>query len=112
MLQTIIRNLLSNAIKFSRENSTIFLSAEIHGKEVVVKVRDEGVGMNREHVDRIFTKDEGISTTGTRNETGTGLGLMLCKDFITRHGGRIWADSKPGEGTTVFFTLPDHAGKF
>ncbi|TSA33294.1 MAG: hypothetical protein D4R64_14585 [Porphyromonadaceae bacterium] len=112
MLQTIIRNLLSNAIKFSQENSSIFLSAEIHGKEVVVKVRDEGIGMNHEQIDRIFKRDEGSSTPGTRNETGTGLGLMLCKDFIARHGGRIWVDSKPGEGTTVFFTLPDHAGKF
>lgn len=112
MLQTIIRNLLSNAIKFSSENSTIFLSAEIQGKEVVVKVRDEGIGMNREQLDRLFKADESISTPGTRNETGTGIGLILCKDFIARHGGRIWAESKLGEGTTVFFTLPDQARKF
>lgn len=112
MLQTVIRNLLSNAIKFSQENSTIFLSAEIQGIEVVVKVRDEGIGMNREQLNRLFKADENISTPGTRNETGTGIGLILCKDFIARHGGRIWAESKPGEGTTMIFTLPDQARKF
>jgi len=112
MLQTVIRNLLSNAIKFSQENSTIFLSAEIQGIEVVVKVRDEGIGMNREQVNRLFKADENISTPGTRNETGTGIGLILCKDFIARHGGRIWAESKPGEGTIMIFTLPDQARKF
>jgi len=107
MLQTIIRNLLSNALKFSQERTTIFLSAEIQGKEVVVKVRDEGTGMNREQINRIFKANEGISTPGTLNETGTGLGIILCKNFISRHGGKIWAESKPVEGTTVFFTLPD-----
>jgi len=109
MLQTVIRNLLSNAIKFSSENSRILLTAEIYGKEVVVKVRDEGIGMDREQLDRLFKPDEGISTPGTRNEPGTGIGLILCKDFIARLGGRIWAESKPGEGTTMVFTLPDQA---
>lgn len=107
MLQTVIRNLLANAIKFSPENSTVYLSAEIQGKEVVVKVRDEGIGMDSKQLDRIFKAKKGISTPGTRNETGTGLGLILCKSFISKHGGRIWAESKPGSGTTVFFTLPD-----
>jgi len=107
MLQTVIRNLISNAIKFSEENSTIFISAEMHGKEVLVKVKDQGIGMGIETLNKIFSSDDGLSTPGTRNETGTGLGLMLCRSFITSHGGRIWAESKPGEGTTVFFTLPD-----
>ncbi|MCX6224095.1 MAG: tetratricopeptide repeat-containing sensor histidine kinase [Bacteroidia bacterium] len=106
MLQTVIRNLLSNSIKFSTEKSSIFISAELQGRRVVVKVRDEGIGMTREQIDRIFKTDAGISTPGTRNETGTGLGLVLCRNFITRHGGKIWAESKPGKGTTVFFTLP------
>jgi signal transduction histidine kinase len=111
MLQTIIRNLLSNSIKFSSENSSIFLSAEVNGTEVVVKVRDEGAGMTQEQIDNIFLTDRGISTTGTRNETGTGLGLLLCKDFIRRHGGKIWTQSQPGFGTTMCFTLPDRARK-
>ncbi len=107
MLQTILRNLLSNAIKFSRENSTIFISAEVHGKEVAIKVRDEGIGMDNAQVELIFHAKERTSTVGTRNETGTGLGLSLCKNFITRHGGTIHAESKPGVGTTIQFTLPD-----
>jgi len=107
MLQTVIRNLLSNAIKFSPENSSIFISAEVQGRKVVVKVRDEGIGMSREQSERIFKADQNISTTGTQNETGTGLGLIMCRDFIIRHGGRIWCESKPDEGTSMLFTLPD-----
>lgn len=107
MLQTVIRNLLSNAIKFSPENSSIFLSAIIQGKGVMVKVSDQGVGMNPEQINRIFKPDENISTPGTRNEAGTGMGLILSANFIARHGGRIWAESEPSKGTTMFFTLPD-----
>jgi len=107
MLQTVIRNLLSNALKFSRENSTIFVSAEVVGKEVVVKVSDQGIGMSQEQLDRMFKDEVGISTMGTRNEIGSGLGLIICKDFIRRHGGRIWAESKLHEGTTMYFSLPD-----
>lgn len=112
MLMTIMRNLLSNAIKFSRESGTITVSAERAGKEVVVKVSDEGIGMDQEQAARLFFGDQGISTPGTSNETGTGLGLILCRNFIARHGGRIWAESKPGEGTTMVFTLPDDVRKF
>lgn len=112
MLQTVIRNLLSNSIKFSPENTGIFFSAEVRGNEVVVKVKDEGIGMTREQIDQIFKSDKSISTHGTQNESGTGLGLILCKEFITRHGGKIWAESQPGSGTTMFFTLPDRARKF
>lgn len=107
MLKTVLRNLLSNAMKFSKDNSSIFISAEIRGKEVVVKVRDEGIGMDRDQMQRVFDSNEGFSTTGTRNEAGTGIGLSLCKDFITRHKGKIWAESTLGKGTTVCFTLPD-----
>ena len=107
MLKTVLRNLISNAIKFSRENSNIVIKAENKNKEVQLSVSDEGVGMDQEQVSRLFTSDDGFSTPGTMNETGTGLGLTLCKNFINRHGGRIWAESKPGEGTTIYFTLPD-----
>jgi signal transduction histidine kinase len=107
MLQTVIRNLLSNAIKFSPENRTVFVSAEVQGKQVVVKVRDEGIGMDPGQLEGIFHSDVMASTPGTRNEAGTGLGLALCKNFIKRHGGRIWVESKVGAGTTIAFTLPD-----
>jgi len=111
MFQTVLRNLLSNALKFSKKNSTIFISAEVNRKEVVVKVRDQGTGMTPEQVHLIFKTDKNISTPGTRNETGTGLGLSICKNFIARHGGTIWAESKPDEGVTISFTLPDHPRK-
>jgi signal transduction histidine kinase len=107
MLKTIMRNLLSNAIKFSPDSTIIITSAFVQGKEVVVRVQDQGVGMNEEQIERMFTSDRNLSTPGTRNETGTGLGLILCRNFIARHGGKIWADSKLHEGTTVSFTLPD-----
>jgi signal transduction histidine kinase len=107
MLQTIIRNLLSNAIKYSPGNSSIFISAEKQGKEVVIQVRDQGTGMSREKLIEIVKSTKGISTPGTRNEPGTGLGLILCKTFISRHGGRMWAESTPGQGTTIIFALPD-----
>jgi signal transduction histidine kinase len=107
MLQTVIRNLLSNAIKFSPGNGTIFISAEISGQSVIVRVKDQGAGMDQEQADRIFRSKEVISTAGTRYETGTGFGLVLCKTFISRHGGEFWADSSPGQGTSVNFSLPD-----
>jgi signal transduction histidine kinase len=107
MLQVVIRNLLSNAIKFSSEGTSIFVSATVQSKEVVVKVTDQGIGMTADQLNKLFKENESSSTLGTRNETGTGLGIILCKSFISRHGGKIWAESKIGEGTTVYFTLPD-----
>jgi len=107
MLQVVIRNLLSNAIKFSTDNTSIFISATVQNKEVVLKVMDQGTGMSPDQIKKIFKENSSSSTLGTRNETGTGLGIILCKSFISRHGGKIWAESKPGEGTSVYFTLPD-----
>ncbi len=107
MLQTILRNLLSNAIKFSPESSTINISAKTQDKEVLVSISDQGIGMNADQVDRILKSDERFSTPGTRNETGTGLGLILCKRFIHIHGGKMNIESKPRFGTTISFTLPD-----
>ncbi len=107
MLHTILRNLLSNAIKFSPDNSAIFISAKTEGKEVTIAVTDQGIGMSADHLEKIFNSDKGISTLGTRNESGTGLGLILCKNFVTLHGGKIQVESKPREGTTISFTLPD-----
>ena len=63
--------------------------------------------MSADHLEKIFNSDKGISTLGTRNESGTGLGLILCKNFVTLHGGKIQVESKPREGTTISFTLPD-----
>jgi len=107
MFHTILRNLASNAIKFSPDKATVFISAIKQGNEVLVAVRDQGVGMDASQIEKVFKSDDRISTPGTRNEKGTGLGLILGKNFITRHGGKIKVESKKGEGTTISFTLPD-----
>lgn len=107
MINTVLRNLLTNAIKFSYNNSQITLASENYNeKEIIVKVVDSGVGMSKKRVDSLFKLDTTNTTPGTANEAGTGLGLILCKEFIEKHGGRIWVESEEGKGTTFNFTLP------
>jgi len=106
MFSTIIRNLLANAIKFTHPDGTISIS--IHKKEHVheITVKDNGVGISEENMQKIFRIDSKHTTLGTNNEKGTGLGLILCKDFIEKHNGKIWVESKVGEGSQFIFTLP------
>jgi signal transduction histidine kinase/Tfp pilus assembly protein PilF len=106
MLRTIIRNLVSNAIKFSTENGIIRIKAEINENTALFSVADNGVGISEKVKSKLFTGEAGITTEGTSGEKGTGIGLMLCKDFIEKHSGSIWVESKEGKGTTFFFTLP------
>jgi signal transduction histidine kinase len=106
MINFIFRNLISNAIKFSTSGTKIQISAE-HFKRgrMKVLVRDEGIGMTSEILDKVFRPEEHISTLGTNAEKGTGFGLSLCKNFIERHQGEMNIESKPNEGTLVYFTL-------
>jgi two-component system, sensor histidine kinase and response regulator len=106
MLQSIIRNLLSNALKFTRENGTIELNAVAESGEVIVSVKDTGVGISEARLKKIFDKDQPEQTFGTNKESGSGLGLILCKDFVEKNGGKIWVESKEGVGTTFSFTIP------
>jgi PAS domain S-box-containing protein len=106
MISTVLRNLISNSIKFSYPDGKIFISAVTQGNEVRVEVRDFGVGINKVTIGRLFRAGESVSTTGTRNEEGTGLGLILCKEFISKHGGEIWVESEEQKGSTFSFTLP------
>ncbi|SDB09023.1 PAS domain S-box-containing protein [Desulfonatronum thiosulfatophilum] len=106
MLNTIIRNLISNAIKFSMSGGTIFISAVRDKDMAVVTVQDNGVGMDEEHLSNLFILTRKKSLRGTQGELGTGLGLLLCKDFVAKHGGRIWVESQPGKGSTFSFALP------
>lgn len=109
MLRTIIRNLISNAIKFSPNSSTIEINAveyPFDDKFIQIDIKDSGVGMPPETIAKLFRIDEKISTKGTNNETGTGLGLILCKEFIDKHKCRIWVKSELNKGTTFSFTLP------
>ncbi len=106
MLETILRNLLSNAVKFSQPGGEISISASLQKDRVLVSVTDNGVGMAPELLSRLFMMDKISSRKGTAQEKGTGLGLLLCKEFVQKHKGEIWATSRPGNGTTFYFTLP------
>ncbi len=108
MLLTILRNLVTNAIKFSNEGDEITLDATMADGCILIKVADTGIGMSEEVAEKIFMLDGNIKNPGTANEPGTGLGLILCKEFVEKHGGSIWVKSEPGIGSSFFFTLPGH----
>lgn len=109
MLMTILRNLLVNAIKFSRPGDEIEISAGRHEKFVEISVKDSGIGMPPEVAAGLFIIGENIIRYGTAKEKGTGLGLALCREFVEKHGGTIYANSRDGEGSVFTFTLPlDH----
>ncbi len=109
MLNTILRNLVMNAIKFSHEGGKIVIAGKQEEGHVEVSVHDEGTGMEKEEVETLFDITRKSSNRGTNNEKGTGLGLMLCKEFIEKHGGTIHAESETGKGSTFYFTLPAEA---
>ncbi|MGM0531523.1 MAG: sensor histidine kinase, partial [Bacteroidota bacterium] len=110
MVSTILRNLISNGIKFTNHGGEIIIDAAQKEDHLVVSVADNGVGISEEDIDKLFRLDYSYSTTGTNNEKGTGLGLLLCKDFIEMHGGKIWAESQPGAGSVFYFSLPQVLG--
>lgn len=102
----VIRNLMTNAIKFTNDGGEVKINAREKGSEWLVSVTDNGVGMNNEVLKMLFDKTAPYTTRGTANEKGTGLGLILCKEFIEKNGGKIWVESEEGKGSTFFFTLP------
>jgi len=106
MVKTILRNLLSNAIKFTREKGIISVSATLSPNQVEICVSDSGVGIPQEKMPLLFRIETNTSTKGTSQESGSGLGLILCKEFVERHGGKIWVESTVGVGTQFKFTLP------
>ena len=106
MLSTVLRNLISNAIKFTNQKGKITIASMFKQHELIISVIDNGVGMSKERLNQLFKIDESYSTRGTQNENGTGLGLILCKEFIEKNNGKIWAESEIGVGTTFYFSLP------
>ncbi len=106
MLESVLRNLVSNAIKFSHANQVIQISASTSGAEVTVCVADQGIGIDPELQVEIFSLGSKLKETGTEGEMGTGMGLILSREQVERNGGRIWLESRPEEGTKVYFTLP------
>ncbi len=105
-IDIVIRNLLSNAIKFTPDNGLITIEAEEKAGMWQVMVKDTGIGMNKEIQKKIFEDSSNITTYGTNNERGTGLGLSLCKEMILKNKGKIWVESVPRKGTSFFFTVP------
>jgi two-component system sensor histidine kinase/response regulator len=102
-----LRNLVSNAIKFTNKGGIIKISAERNSGYATISVSDNGIGIKPGNLSKLFDITEVITTRGTGDETGTGLGLLLCKGFVEKHGGTIWVESESGKGSVFKFTLPD-----
>ena len=107
MLTSIFRNLISNAIKYSNPQGIITISAHSLNNQTEIIIADNGIGMNSETKSKLFHINQKVSIPGTANEKGSGLGLILCNDFIEKHKGKIWVESEPGKGSKFFFSLPN-----
>ena len=106
MMSTILRNLLSNAVKFSHERKTIDINSSQENNKLQISIKDRGIGMSQKEKEKLFHIGENVAKPGTSDEKGTGLGLLVCKEFIEKHGGRIWVDSDPFKGSTFSFIIP------
>ena len=106
MIETILRNLLTNAIKFTPQNGLISISAVEMEDYHEITVKDNGVGISPENNSRLFRIDNKYSTKGTEMERGSGIGLILCKEFVEKHGGKIWVESELKKGSEFKFRLP------
>lgn len=106
LISTVIRNLISNAVKFTRENGEIRIEGIIKTNEIEIAIVDNGIGINHIDISKLFRLDCNVTTIGTSEEKGTGLGLILCKEFVEKNGGRIWVESEIEKGSTFKFTIP------
>jgi len=106
MIKTVMRNLISNAIKFSNEGANVEIKMAREEKRVVISVIDNGTGISEEGQEKLFKVDVHFTSFGTNNEEGSGLGLLICKDFVQRNGGELWFSSKEGEGSVFSFDIP------
>lgn len=107
MLKTIMLNLVSNAIKFTNKGGIINIKAEVYSEYTAIVISDDGVGISPEDISKLFDISQVHTTKGTDDESGTGLGLLLCKEFVERHGGKIWVESELNAGSQFSFTLPN-----
>jgi signal transduction histidine kinase len=106
MTNTLIRNLLSNALKYSHEGGKIEITSQVQNQMAYISVKDNGVGMTREQMGQLWSVNTIRTTYGTRDEKGSGLGLLLCKEFIEKQGGQISVESEKGKGSKFTFSLP------
>jgi PAS domain S-box-containing protein len=107
MVKTVLRNLINNGIKFSHPGGQIIVDAVIREEYIEISVRDQGVGIEKDAIEKILDKKSNFTTRGTNGEKGSGLGLDLCIDFVEKHGGDIRVESSPGKGSIFRFTIPD-----
>jgi signal transduction histidine kinase len=117
MLNTVFRNLISNSIKFTSKGGQIEIGVSDSGRNFpcqlpsdssynCIYVKDNGIGMSKELMNKLFRLDQKVSRPGTEGEPSTGLGLLLRKEFVEKHGGKIWVESEENNGSTFYFTLP------
>jgi signal transduction histidine kinase len=106
MLKTVMRNLISNAVKFTDRGGQLSISAVSNRKYAIISVSDTGIGMESEIMDKLFDLKTSFSTQGTDGEKGSGIGLMLTRDFVERNKGQLSVESTPGKGTTFKFSVP------
>lgn len=106
MLNIIIRNLISNAIKFTNINGQVDISSKLNDNFRIISIKDNGIGIKAENLSRLFSVDKNYTTQGTNQEKGAGIGLIICKEFIEKHGGKIWAESISGKGSKFKFSIP------
>jgi PAS domain S-box-containing protein len=106
MLKAIFRNLISNAVKFTKSGGSVNIAAQTLENEIEISVADDGIGISNENMNKLFSIDSNFTMRGTEQEKGTGLGLLLCKEFVEKHCGKIWVESKEEKGSTFYFTIP------
>jgi two-component system sensor histidine kinase/response regulator len=106
MLETVLRNLITNAVKFTKENGSVVIAANMINNNIVISVKDSGIGMPPPLAKKIFSLKEVVSRKGTSGEASTGLGLILCKSFVEKNNGSIWFETEAGMGSTFFVSLP------
>ncbi len=105
-IKVVLRNLVSNAIKFTDTNGRVILKSEIEDSKIIISVEDNGKGMSAGEISKLFVAQTHFSQRGTSGESGTGIGLMLCKELVELNGGSLWIESTPGKGSTFYFSLP------
>jgi PAS domain S-box-containing protein len=106
MISIVLRNLISNALKYTNLKGLVQISSKKQERELIISINDNGVGIAKELMDKLFQIDGVISTPGTLKEKGTGLGLILCQEYLEKNNGKIWVQSEVNEGTTFYFSLP------
>jgi len=110
MINTVLRNLVNNAVKFTAKGGSVMVGVQENEGMLQLTVKDQGIGISAENIQKLFHIDLKFKTKGTGGETGTGLGLILCKDFVEKNGGRIWCESQEGSGSSFYFTVPAREG--